>query len=269
MKTWLPALLTCLAALLTADLRAQVIAGPITNANTGNLYYLLGPAHWADAQAQAKSLGGYLVAINDAAENAWVLATFGDDGGVGRALMIGLTDEAHEGQWRWVSGEPVTYLNWAGGEPNNGQGFFPYENVAAMYGADDARAGLWNDIMGTLEEQRCWGVVEVPPVAELTLRVSEVELSWFGLNGQSYQPQYRSSLTTNLWVNLSDPLPVAGSVIVFRDQVAIGLPSAITGSSTGHELGTGGIQRTGPPVDGAAAELPRATGASAGWLGGA
>ena len=225
MKTLLPALFTCIAFIPTQDLRAQIVAGPITNATTGHYYYLVGPTYWTNAQAQAMNLGGYLAAINDAAENDWLLATFGNYGGQSRVLMIGFTDEVQEGQWGWSNGEPVTYVNWASGEPNNGQGIFPYENVAVMYGAGDPREGSWNDMQGTLVEQQYWGVVEVgTPQPELSIRVSEVELSWFALSAISYQPQYRSSLTTNNWVDLGSPVPGTGSVSYLKDPVPVGAP---------------------------------------------
>ena len=88
-----------------------------------------------------------------------------------------------------------------------------------MYGAGDPRAGLWNDMMGTLEEQQYWGVVEVDPLPKLSIRVSEVEISWFAADGISYQPQYRSMLTSNTWVALSGPVLGTGSVSYLRDTV--------------------------------------------------
>jgi hypothetical protein len=225
MKTLLPALFTCLIFIPTHGLRAQIIAGPITNAATGHFYYLVGPAYWTNAQAQATNIGGYLAAINDAAENAWILETFGNYGGAPRTLMIGFTDESQEGQWRWSNGEPATYVNWAPGEPNNGQSIFSFENVAVMYGTGDPRAGLWNDMMGTLEEQQYWGVVEVGlPQPQLAIRVSEVEVSWFAENGIHYLPQYRSSLTTNDWVDLGSSVLGTGSVSYLKDPVPIDAP---------------------------------------------
>ena len=222
---WLALLLTCLAFIPAQGLQAQIIAGPILNANTGHYYYLVGPAYWTNARVQAANLAGHLAAINDSRENAWILETFGNYGGVSRTLMIGFTDEAQEGQWRWTNGDVVTYANWAPGEPNNGQGIFPYENVAVMYGASDPRAGLWNDMMGTLEEQQYWGVIEVTrPLPELAIRVSEVEISWFAASGDHYQPQYRSSLTTNLWADWGSPILGTDSVISLRDPVPIGAP---------------------------------------------
>jgi GH24 family phage-related lysozyme (muramidase) len=62
---------------------------------------------WTQAQAQAVSFGGNLVTVNDAAENQFLVNTFGN-----LNRWIGLTDEVVEGQFKWVNGEAVTYTNW-------------------------------------------------------------------------------------------------------------------------------------------------------------
>src|ERR1043165_8994312 len=100
--------------------RAAVLAGPLTNAANGHTYYLLSDTTWTASEAEARGLGGHLVTINDAAENQWVLNTFFPLTGVPYAsLWIGLDDAAHEGQFVWPSGEPVTFTYWYPGEPNN------------------------------------------------------------------------------------------------------------------------------------------------------
>lgn len=55
----------------------------------------------------------HLVTIGNATENTFVqslMLSFG---------WLGLTDQVTEGQFKWVTGEPLSYTNWAGGEPNN------------------------------------------------------------------------------------------------------------------------------------------------------
>lgn len=84
----------------------------------GHIYFLTNPAlgkNWTDAEAQAIAAGGHLVTINDAPENQWLTNTFGTS----EAFWIGLTDANTEGDFKWISGEPVTYTNWATGEPND------------------------------------------------------------------------------------------------------------------------------------------------------
>src|SRR5262249_34066741 len=72
------------------------------------------PPDWFDAEAEAVAAGGHLATINDAAENTWLRDTFGNF-----HYWIGLTDWGSEGTFYWISGEPVTYINWDGGQPDN------------------------------------------------------------------------------------------------------------------------------------------------------
>src|SRR5437016_5866573 len=121
---------------------AYILAGPITNAANGHVYYLLSQDTWSASQAEARTLGGDLVTINDAGENQWVFNTFSSFGGVNRNLWIGLTDTQQSGQFSWASGQSVTYQNWSPGEPN----FIGQEHYASMYpnGLPDGRtAGAW------------------------------------------------------------------------------------------------------------------------------
>jgi len=84
------------------------------NPATGHDYLFVGEGMtWANAEEHAVSLGGHLVTINDAAENGWLIATFGTE------YLIGFNDIAVEGSWVWVSGEPVTFTSWLEGEPND------------------------------------------------------------------------------------------------------------------------------------------------------
>ena len=70
-----------------------------------------------DAIVQASEEGAYLVSINDAAEQQWLERVFAP-----HLTLIGLNDIAKEGEWRWHSGEPVTYTNWAPHEPHDTDG---------------------------------------------------------------------------------------------------------------------------------------------------
>lgn len=145
---------------LSLPLQATVLTGPITNSNNGHFYYLLAPTTAGAAETEAATLGGHLVTINDALENAWVLGTFGLHGGVSRSMWLGLNDVAVEGQFVWLS-DSSAYRNWASGEPNNGDGFFPYEDNVIMIDPLSPSPGMWRDAIDT---QNHAAVVEVAPV---------------------------------------------------------------------------------------------------------
>jgi hypothetical protein len=115
----------------------QVVAGPLTNPANGNQYYLLSLASASNANAKAISLGGHLATIANPAENEWVRANIANFGGVPREVWLGFGDAAAEGTFQWVTGEPVTYTNWAPGEPNDSFG----EDFVEMY----PTIGTWND----------------------------------------------------------------------------------------------------------------------------
>ena len=108
---------------------------PTFNFN-GKSYLLSSAGTWKQAQAQAVSFGGNLVTVNDAAENQFLVNTFG---GI-EQLWIGLTDEAVEGQLKWVNGEAVTYTNWSPGQPDDGGGVEDYAQI--NFGS----VGKWNDL---------------------------------------------------------------------------------------------------------------------------
>ena len=105
----------------------------------GHIYFLSNPAlgkNWTDAESQAVAAGGHLVSINDANENQWLVDKFGTEEG----FWIGLTDAGSENNFKWVSGEAVTYTNWAPGEPNE-FGDEDYGEINPAFSPD----GHWND----------------------------------------------------------------------------------------------------------------------------
>ncbi|MEI6708991.1 MAG: Ig-like domain-containing protein [Methylococcales bacterium] len=105
---------------------------------------------WQQAETQAVSLGGHLVTINDAAEQAWLASTFPTGG------WIGYTDQVTEGVFQWISGETATYTHWYLGEPNNGQNQYE-EDYAHMYSG-----GWWNDGATIGNLGLLAGIIEIP-----------------------------------------------------------------------------------------------------------
>ncbi|OJW19967.1 MAG: hypothetical protein BGO49_10615 [Planctomycetales bacterium 71-10] len=116
-------------------------------AGTGNYYGLTTSAmNWTQAEAEAVGLGGHLVSITSAAENAFLASTFLSVAqGQAVPYWIGLNDAASEGQFVWSSGEAVTYANWASGEPNN-VGDEDYGALSWHFArGDQVSPGTWND----------------------------------------------------------------------------------------------------------------------------
>ncbi|MGE3821901.1 MAG: PQQ-dependent sugar dehydrogenase, partial [Isosphaeraceae bacterium] len=125
----------------------------VREATNGDSRYVVSTSHttWQNAQNEAVSLGGRLVTLNDAAEEAWIRQTFGNV-----PLWIGLNDAASEGQFIWSSGQNPAYRNFAPGEPNNHLHTSAGEDYVVMnYNA----AGQWNDYAAADHQ---WGLIEIP-----------------------------------------------------------------------------------------------------------
>ena len=97
-----------------------------------------GPYTWLQAESDATARGGRLAVFATAAQ--WQAFVQSMNSSVGQG-WIGLTDEASEGQWRWIDGSLPNFTNWYPGEPSGG-----YENYALWYGANASRR--WNDAGG-------------------------------------------------------------------------------------------------------------------------
>ena len=111
----------------------------------GHSYYLYsGVAQtWEEAQAYCQARGGHLAVINDANENT-ALFNYMKSSGYSNAYF-GLSDDVIEGIWHWIDGSPLSYANWASGEPNGRQS----ENYGMFYYKFDD--GKWNDGDGKID----------------------------------------------------------------------------------------------------------------------
>ena len=63
---------------------------------------------------------------------------------------------------------------------------------------------------------------EPPPL--VTIRPSEVEVCWNSISNLTYQVQYRSDLTSNLWTPLGDDVLSTGATSCIYDPVVVGEP---------------------------------------------
>jgi hypothetical protein len=124
----------------------------VRNPRNGHYYRLTDVLTWMEAEIEASEWGGHLVTLNSWEEESWIKTVFGAN----EWYWIGFNDIAKEGTWVWSSGEPVSYTNWAVGEPNN-CGTWTVENVclpedgAVMNwihhpGQEPSFGDYWNDL---------------------------------------------------------------------------------------------------------------------------
>lgn len=164
-----------LAGLFAASCSAHAISinSPIVSYN-GHNYVELTADSWTNSEDFAASLGGHLVAVNDAAENDFLISTFGTE----HALWIGLYRTGpNTSDFAWTNGDAVTYTNWAGGEPNNCCGGEDYTHTYTT--------GEWNDLNNTNDYAGAkygileWVTVETPEPSALFLALGGLGLLGF------------------------------------------------------------------------------------------
>lgn len=73
LKTRVAWLVVGVGALASVPAGAAILAGPVFDG--GSTYYLISKNSWTGAEAEAQTLGGTLVTVNSAAENAFLANT--------------------------------------------------------------------------------------------------------------------------------------------------------------------------------------------------
>ncbi|MBN1555036.1 MAG: PEP-CTERM sorting domain-containing protein [Phycisphaerae bacterium] len=138
--------------------------------------FAVGP--WDTVQAEAAAIGANLVAINDAAENAWVSSQFAaiseSTTGSNGCVWIGLYQDAYGEDWQWSNGDPVDYWNpySAFGTPEWGPHCYLHTDIHSC--APTWNNNKWHDYM---PDHYLHGVIEIPEPATLGL----LSLGGFGL----------------------------------------------------------------------------------------
>ena len=145
----------------------EIIETVINPANN-NTYHLLSASSWSDAAEAARGLDGFLVTVDNAAENQWLFDTFAATENATRHIWIGLSDYNTEGDFRWHDGTPFTYRNWGEGQPVQGSD----EDYVHITGTNlgDILENSWNDLEDDPQYFPVFGVVEVGPGADFALR---------------------------------------------------------------------------------------------------
>ena len=162
------------------DGRVLVLPAPISDGNTtaseadlnqwrvseggnGNWYRVAvatRPITWDEAERRAEAMGGHLVTITSRAQEDFVLGLINDDlfwsvpEVFGPWIGCAQLDEAREpdGGWRWVTGEPFLYSNWASGQPNdNARSVTHQERARYVASRSDWLGAQWCD--GALEQK--------------------------------------------------------------------------------------------------------------------
>ncbi len=62
------------------------------------------------------------------------------------------------------------------------------------------------------------------PPPRVTIRMSQIDVCWNSISNLTYQVQYRSDLTTNLWTSLVDCVRSTGSTTCIVDPIVVGQP---------------------------------------------
>jgi len=104
---------------------SQPVEWPVSEGGNGH-YYQLDPSFrtWTEANSFANSevwigLNGHLVTITSVEESDWIFATIGPPAGFWTGGFQPPDAPEPDGDWRWVTGEPWAYTNWAASEPND------------------------------------------------------------------------------------------------------------------------------------------------------
>ncbi len=112
----------------------------------GSDYYISTTTYeYMQAQSVSERLGGYIASIGSKEENDFIANNF-----MSQSVFIGLTDVKKEGDFRWESGESLSYQNWFSNQPNNHNNDQHYVEMLS--------SGLWNDI----DNRKLCFVLEIP-----------------------------------------------------------------------------------------------------------
>jgi hypothetical protein len=141
------------AALPTVD---SSLTASVMNPDNGHYYalFISEGISWSDANEQAIATNlndcqGYLATVTSAKENDFLADNLGEEiVASGYGFWLGGyqdpgVEPATDG-WKWVTGEPWSYSNWAPGEPNDSGGPAS-EQYLDIFGLVDLGVGIWND----------------------------------------------------------------------------------------------------------------------------
>ncbi|MBI5476248.1 MAG: choice-of-anchor D domain-containing protein [Ignavibacteriales bacterium] len=138
-----------------------------------------------EAKTDCETNGGHLVTISSGEENNFV-------GGLGSSEVayIGFTDQLTEGDWRWLTGELVSFTGWDWTEPGGGTG----ENHCVT---NYTGLGKWHDVN---ESYATKYILEIDGLTSLTGSISG--LKWRDINGDGVRQSGEPGIA-NWTINIS------------------------------------------------------------------
>jgi regulation of enolase protein 1 (concanavalin A-like superfamily) len=145
---------------VTCPAQPQINGFTVLGEFNGHAYYASNSSiHWTEARDACVAAGGHLATIGSAEENAFIWNQIVANVGPG-STWIGFSDSRIEGQWEWITGEPVTYANWAPGNPDN-YNDQDYANMWQNFGG-----GTWDDYY---DSGLAWAALEIDNMCFPTL----------------------------------------------------------------------------------------------------
>ena len=128
---------------------------------------------WKQANAACKDVGGHLVTITSAAEQKFVCKQIMKHRG--NVFWMGLKKISNR-KWGWVTGEKLTYTNWAEGQPD-GEYDAAYGTIYTMAEDWGIRAGQWDDCNNDWDEVCYVCEWDYIPVESITLNKTKATLN--------------------------------------------------------------------------------------------
>ena len=171
----------------------------VVNPSNNHTYHLLSASSWSDAASVARSLGGFLVTVDDSEEDQWLFDTFAVSNDTTRHLWIGLSDHQNEGDFRWHDGTPFTYRNWGEGQPGDGDDEDYVHITGTNMGTIDP--ATWNDLEDDPQYFPVYGVVEIGEGADYALRFDGDDDH---VVVYDEIPEFTDSIEIEAWINIAD-----------------------------------------------------------------
>lgn len=123
----------------------------------GHYYYVYNsPTTWTAGEAICRANGGYLVCINDMAENNFVSNLTNNN------IWIGMFRDKVTGNFRWLDCMDISFTNWRAGEPNSGPFGEPYVQIirGCSFGLN-----TWNNLDDNSANGSCYS--DMVPILEI------------------------------------------------------------------------------------------------------